>query len=143
MNDNTNQLVTMDLFTINSTQVTAYLTNVNSITAGQSTSVFSLNNVDNSNLDECQITSNNDFLKLSFEAISLKNEGPALAFGSAVFPLHENNNYVIPFEANADIPVGECTLHLKQVKLSYHQELQDAKNPDLSLKSVNLPDESE
>merc|ERR1711888_123098 len=75
--------------------------------------------------------------------ISLEHEGKALAFGSAVFPLHDNSNYVIPFEAIADIPVGECTLHLKQVKFSYHQELQEAKNPDLSLKSVNLPDESE
>merc|ERR1711888_440367 len=75
--------------------------------------------------------------------ISLEHEGKALAFGSAVFPLHDNSNYVIPFEAIADIPVGECTLHLKQVKFSYHQELQEAKNPDLSLKSVNLPDASE
>ena len=47
LHDNTNQLVTMDLFTINSTQVTAYLTNVNTITAGQSNGIFSLINVDN------------------------------------------------------------------------------------------------
>ena len=60
----------MDLFTVNSTQVTAYLTNVNTIKAGQSNGVFSLINVDNSNLDECQITSTNESLKLSFEAIS-------------------------------------------------------------------------
>ena len=143
LHDNTNQLVTMDLFTINSTQVTAYLTNVNSITAGQSSGVFSLTNVNNSNLDECEITSHNDFLKLSFEAISLPNEGQTLAFGSAVYPLLENNTYVIPVECLSDIPAGECTLHLKQVRFSYQQELQDSKNTDLSLDSVTLPKSSE
>ena len=143
LQDNTNQLVTMDLFTVNSTQVTAYLTNVNTIKAGQSNGVFSLINVDNSNLDECQITSTNEFLKLSFEAISLKNEGQALAFGSAVFPLHENNNYIIPFVATADIPAGDCTLHLQQVKYSYCLQQQDSKNPDLSWNSVPLPNSSE
>ena len=39
----------MDLFTVSSKQVTAYLTNVNTITAGQSSGIFSLTNVDNSN----------------------------------------------------------------------------------------------
>ena len=65
-----NQVVKMDLFTVSSKQVTAYLTNVNTITAGQSSGIFSLTNVDNSNLEQCQITSNHDSLKLSYEAIS-------------------------------------------------------------------------
>ena len=39
--------------------------------------------------------------------------------------------------------MGECILHLKQVKFNYHQELQAANIPDLSVKSANLPDASE
>ena len=80
---------------------------------------------------------------MSYEAISLEHEGKALALGSAVFPLRDNNCYIIPFEATSDIPVGDCVLQLEQVQFNYHQELQAANVPDTSVISANIPGASE
>ena len=87
LNNHQNQAEKMDLFTVSSKHVTAYLTNVDMIKAGQSSGVFSLTNAANSDLTQCQIKSNHDSIALSYEAISLDHEGKVLALGSAVFPL--------------------------------------------------------
>ena len=143
LQDNTNKLIKMDLFTVNSKQVTAYLTNIENIQTGQSHGAFSLTNYTNSNLTECQIKSTHRSLNLSFEAISLQTEGQVFAAGSAVYPLHVSNTYIIPFVATSDIPAGSCQLNLEQVKYNYCAQQQESRTTDLSRNSLQLPNTSD
>ena len=137
----------MELFTVSSKNANAYLTNIDIIKAGQSSGIFSITNSDNSDLNQCKITSTNSSVELPFEAVTLAQEGKVLALGSAVFPLQEQSCYCIPFTATSDIPAGACVLQLEQVQFKYHDEHQANSCRRLSQgctaeKSANIPDTS-
>ena len=121
--DNDNKSMKMELSTISSRNANAFLSNISPIKAGQSCGIFSINNSENANLNQCKITSTNSTVKLPFEAVILA-EGKALGYKNAIYPIQEQSLYTLPIEASSEIPAGELILNLEQVQFKYeHDEI--------------------
>ena len=121
--DNNNKSMKMELSTISSRNANAFLSNISPIKADQSCGIFSINNSENANLNQCKITSTNSTVKLPFEAVILA-EGKALGYKNAIFPIQEQSLYTLPIEASSEIPAGELILNLEQVQFKYeHDEI--------------------